>query len=222
MTPFRWRFLWPVSLGTVVLVALCAFTAVSLFQQQATITGVLRKNVSGARAASHMRACLDTLVALEVNRVESVADLHTRAHLNLAAIRLLATHPTERELSARMDDGFARYIDLWQALPARTDPAHADRVAAATLFLKENVLFPCNKLESFYKQQVGEDRPQLRARPQSTRVGNGGDRGFGRGGRAGVRLRSGPRYAPARRSAGSGCGSAPPPGSSVTTNRRSC
>jgi hypothetical protein len=32
MTVFRWRLLWPVSVGTL---ALCAFTAVSLFHQQA-------------------------------------------------------------------------------------------------------------------------------------------------------------------------------------------
>src|SRR5213078_5329365 len=81
MTPFRWRFLWPVSLGTLSLVALCAFTAVSLFHQQATITSVLRENVSSRRAAADMRGCLNTLIALEINQVESesVAELHARA-----------------------------------------------------------------------------------------------------------------------------------------------
>ena len=50
-----WRFLWPVVLVTLCLVALCAFTAVSLFHQQATITRVLRENVSSRRAAADLR-----------------------------------------------------------------------------------------------------------------------------------------------------------------------
>jgi signal transduction histidine kinase len=160
MAPFRWRFLWPVSLGTLALVALCAFTAVSLFHQQATINGVLRENVSSGRAASDMRACLDTLIALEVHRVDSVADLHAQALANLDAIRRHANHPAEVELSARMDDAFGRYIKLWQALPPRSDPAHAERAAAATQFLKANVLAPCHELEAFNDRQVEETTTQ--------------------------------------------------------------
>jgi signal transduction histidine kinase len=160
MAPFRWRFLWPVSLGTLALVALCAFTAISLFHQQATITGVLRKNVSSGRAASDMRACLDTLIALEVNRVESVADLHARARANLATIRRFAYHPTEFALCKQMEDGFEEYIKLWHALPPHTDPSHAERAAAATQFLKVNVLAPCRDLEAFNDQQVEETTSQ--------------------------------------------------------------
>ena len=123
MSGFRWRFLWPVSLGTLCLVALCAFTAVSLFHQQATITGVLRENVSSRRAASDLRGTLNILVALETHQIESVADLHARAQAHLTEIRQLANHPGERELSAQLDDGFAAYLKEWQSLPPKSDPA---------------------------------------------------------------------------------------------------
>jgi signal transduction histidine kinase len=156
MVPFRWRFLWPVLAATLALVALCAFTAVSLFHQQATINGVLRKNVSAGRAASDLRGCLDTLIALEANQVEAVADLHARARDHLARIRRSARDPTELDLAARMDDGFARYLALWQAVPPPTDPAHAGRIAAATQFLKTNVLVPCRAFEAFNDVQVEE------------------------------------------------------------------
>ena len=160
MSGFRWRFVWPVSLGTLCLVALCAFTAVSLFRQQATITGVLRENVSSRRAAADLRGNLNTLIALETHQVESVADLHARALANLAEIRQFADHPTEYELSARLDDGFDRYLKLWQALPPKDDPAHADRVAEATQFLETNVLIPCREIEAFNDRRVEETTSQ--------------------------------------------------------------
>jgi signal transduction histidine kinase len=160
MAPFRWRFLWPVSLGTLSLVALCAFTAVSLFHQQATITGVLRENVSSRRAASDLHGCLNTLIALEVNQVESVADLHARARAHLAEVRRRANHPTEQALSAKMDDGFARYMKLWHDLPPKTAAAHPERAAAATQFLETNVLVPCREFETFNDERVEETTAQ--------------------------------------------------------------
>jgi two-component system, NtrC family, sensor histidine kinase HydH len=160
MSGFRWRFVWPVSLGTLCVVALCAFTAISLFRQQATITGVLRENVSSRRAASDLRGNLNTLIALETHQIESVADLHTRALANLAEIRQFADHPTERELSARLDDGFDSYLRQWQALPPKDDPTHAARVADATQFLEVSVLYPCREIEAFNDRRVDETTSQ--------------------------------------------------------------
>ena len=156
MNGFRWRFVWPVMLGTLCLVALCAFTAVSLFHQQATITEVLRENVSSRRAAADLRGALNTIIALETNRVESVADLHARTLGHLADIRAYANHPTEQALADQLDDGFARYLTLWQGLPPKDDPAHAEQVAAATQFLDAHVLLPCRKLEAFNDRRVEE------------------------------------------------------------------
>ncbi|MBP3953936.1 hypothetical protein J8F10_01290 [Gemmata sp. G18] len=160
MSGLRWRFLGPVSLGTLCLVALCAFTAVSLFHQQATITSVLRENVSSRRAASDLRGCLNTLIALELNQVESVAELHTRAQTHLTEIRKLANHPEEKALSAQLDDGVARYLKLWQSLPPKNDAAHAARVAAATEYLEVHVLYPCRELETFNDQRVEDTTTQ--------------------------------------------------------------
>jgi len=114
MSGFRWRFVWPVSLGTLCLVALCAFTAVSLFHQQATITGVLRENVSSRKAAADLRATLNTLVTLETLQFESVGDLHAQAEVHLAEIARLADHPREREYSERLNRGFDEYMEKWK------------------------------------------------------------------------------------------------------------
>ncbi|VTR95750.1 histidine kinase : Histidine kinase OS=Singulisphaera acidiphila (strain ATCC BAA-1392 / DSM 18658 / VKM B-2454 / MOB10) GN=Sinac_1279 PE=4 SV=1: HAMP: HisKA: HATPase_c [Gemmata massiliana] len=160
MSGLRWRFLGPVSLGTLCIVALCAFTAISLFHQQATITSVLRENVSSRRAAADLRGCLNTLIALELNQVESVAELHTRAQTHLTEIRKLANHPEEKTLSARLDDGVTRYLALWQSLPPKGDPAHAARVTEATDYLENNVLYPCRELEAFNDQRVEETTAQ--------------------------------------------------------------
>ena len=160
MNGFRWRFMWPVSIGTLCLVALCTFTAVSLFHQQATITGVLRENVSSRRAAADLRGALNTLIALETNKVESVADLHARALTHLTEIRRLADHPKEQVLSAQLDECFASYLKQWQSLPPRDDPTHAARVAAATQYLEANVLLPCRELEAFNDHRVEETTAQ--------------------------------------------------------------
>lgn len=160
MSAFRWRFLWPVSLGSLCLVALCAFAAVSLFHQQATITGVLRENVSSRRAAADLRGCLNTLIALESFQIESVADLHARAQTYLADIRRFANHPREQELSAKLDDGFARYLKLWESMPPKDAPGHAQQVEAATQFLEANVLYPCRDIEAFNDQRVEETTSQ--------------------------------------------------------------
>lgn len=160
MSGFRWRFVWPVSLGTLCLVALCAFTAVSLFHQQAAITGVLRENVSSRQAAADLRGTLNILVALETRRFESVDDLHTQVRVQLVEVRRLANHPVERELSARLDSGFERYLRMWQSLPPKDDPAHAQAVVAATQFLQVNVLYACREIEEFNDDRVEETTTQ--------------------------------------------------------------
>lgn len=160
MNTFRWRFLWPVLLGTLCLVALCAFAAVSLFHQQVTITGVLRENVSSRRAASDLRGCLNTLIALESNQIESVSELHSRAVTYLAEIKLLANHAREQELCAQLEEGFNRYLKLWDSMPPKGTPEHVRQVEAATQFLETNVLHPCRDIEAFNDQRVEETTSQ--------------------------------------------------------------
>jgi signal transduction histidine kinase len=156
MAGLRWRFLWPVAVGALCLVALCVFTAVSLFHQQATITGVLRENVSSRRAAADLRGCLNTLIALETHHVESVADLHGRAQHHLQEIRELANHPEERALSDRLNEGFAKYIHRWHALPPPHHRDHESALVDATRYLEAHVLIPCREIEAYNDQQIEE------------------------------------------------------------------
>ncbi len=160
MNGFRWRFLGPVAIGTLCLVALSAFTAISLFHQQTAITNVLRENVSSRRAASDLRGNLNTLIALETHHVEEVADLHARAQGNLSEIRRFANHTVEVELAAKLDSGFLKYLEMWQTLPPKLDPEHSNHVAAATQFLEVNVLFPCREIEAYNDHLVDETTTQ--------------------------------------------------------------
>lgn len=117
MTTLHYRFFWPFALITACLVSLCVVVAVSLFRQQATITGVLRENMTSRRAAADLRGSLNTLIALETHHVESVADLHTRAQASVNEIRRYANHPAEQTRSVRLDEGFAQYLHKWRSLP---------------------------------------------------------------------------------------------------------
>ncbi len=159
MTGFRLKYLGPVVLVTLCLVTLCTFTALSLFGQQAAVTRVLRENVSSRRAAADLRGCLNTLIALETNHVEDVTDLHTRAQAHLREMRALADQSTEMELCDRLDAGFARYMRMWQSLPAAPSPSHEAAVAAATRLLEDEVLMPCREIEGYNDQRV-EDSTQ--------------------------------------------------------------
>jgi two-component system, NtrC family, sensor histidine kinase HydH len=156
MPGLRWRFLWPVTLGTLCVVALCVFTAVSLFHQQATITEVLRENVSSRQAAADLRGCLNTLIALEAHRIESVADLHSWAQLHLREIAALANHPEEESLSNRLNDGFRAYLSRWQAIPPPGEPDHEASLIAATRELESWVLMPCREIEAYNDKRIEE------------------------------------------------------------------
>ena len=156
MPGVKYKFLWPVVLITLCLVTLCAFTALSLFHQQQTNTRVLRENVSSRRAASDLRSCLNLLIALEQNRIESVSELHDRAQEHLNEVRRFADQSKEKEMSARLDEGFAGYLRRWQALPPPEDTGHEQAVLDATRFLEVNVLFPCRELEEYNDVRVEE------------------------------------------------------------------
>jgi signal transduction histidine kinase len=137
-------------------VALCVFTAVSLFRQQATITEVLRENVSSRGAAADLRGCLSTLIALETHHVESVADLHARAQTHLQGIAGLADHPEEEALSERLNLGFAEYLQRWHSLPPAGHPDHERALTEATRYLETHVLLPCRKIEGYNDRRIEE------------------------------------------------------------------
>lgn len=156
MSGLRWRILGPVALGALCLVALCVFTAVSLFLQQSTITSVLRENVTSRRAAADLRGSLNTLIALETHHVESVADLHTRVQAQLQEISVFADQAEERRLSEQLNRGFATYLSRWQSLPPPNHPDHERARVEATEFLETNVLLPCREIEAINDERIEE------------------------------------------------------------------
>ncbi len=156
MRSVRTRFVWPALAVSFCLVMLCAVAAISLFHQQSTIAATLRENVASRRAAADLRSTLNTLVALERHQVESVADLHGRAQTQLVEIQQLADHAIERDLSNRLNDGFAEYLRRWHSLPPLTDPDRQASIAAVTRFLEEYVLYPCREYEGFNDRRIEE------------------------------------------------------------------
>jgi signal transduction histidine kinase len=128
--------------------------AVSLFRQQATITVVLHENVTTRKAASDLRGCLNTLIALESHHVETVSDLHEHARMQIEEIRRTANHPEEQAQAARLAESFAEYLRLWQSLPPSHDEQHVARLQQATQFLERKVLATCMEIESFNDWQI--------------------------------------------------------------------
>ncbi|WP_439630668.1 ATP-binding protein [Gemmata sp.] len=156
MVGLRWRLLWPAAVATVCLAALCAFTAVSLFHQQATVARVFRGNVESRRAAVELEECLGALIDLENAKVETVGELHKRARLHLRTVREVSDEPEEQRLSEQMAATFAAYLDRWQRLPPPGHPAHEAAVRDATRFLEASVLAPCTEFRLYNGRRLEE------------------------------------------------------------------
>ncbi len=156
MVGLRWRLLWPAILVTVCLVVLCVFTAVSLFHQQATVARVFRENVESRRAAVEMEECLGALIDLENARVETVGELHKRAHVHIKTVQSVSDEPEEERLSEQMTTMFAAYLERWQRLPPPGNPTHESAVRDATRFLEANVLAPCTEFRLYNGRRLEE------------------------------------------------------------------
>ncbi len=153
MSGFRLRYFGPVALIALCLVTLCSVTAVSLLHQQATVTQVLRENLDSRRAAVELKECLTDLIALENARVESVAVLHERVRVLLAAVRVVADQPEEQRLHGQIADGFADYLRQWQTVPA-AGPGHDAARGEATRLLDADVLRPCREFEQYNARRI--------------------------------------------------------------------
>ena len=119
MADLRWRFFWAVSAATVSLVALCVFTAASLFREQEKIARVLRENVASRRAAVEMEECLNNVISLEHKRIEEITPLHDRLRAHLVAIRQVSDEPEEQRLADQLEIGYANYMRRWRSIPPR-------------------------------------------------------------------------------------------------------
>jgi signal transduction histidine kinase len=156
MASFRFRFLWLVTLGSLALATLCAFTALSLFRQQTAIAHVMRENVVSRRAAMELEECLLDLIALLNDRVESVSALHGRARLHLAHIQEVSDQPEEKELYQRLHSDFDRYLTHWATMPPAGSPGHEPAVREARRLLESDVLKPCLEFEQYNARRIEE------------------------------------------------------------------
>ena len=156
MNLLKHRFLLSVFFITLCLVALCVFTAVSLFRQQSVLAEVLRENVASRRAAVELEECLADLVALENASVETVAPLHDRANQHLQGLRDVANEPEELRLSAQLDRSYAEYLRLWKHLPPAGTEQHEAFRLAATSFLDREILKPCAEFRQYNGMRLEE------------------------------------------------------------------
>ncbi len=156
MGGFRLRYIGPVLLISACLVLLCAFTALSLFAQQAAVTRILRENVESRRAAVELEECISDLIALENDRVETVAVLHDRAAAHVKTVRGVADQPEEQQLAAELDAGFTEYLARWGALPPAGAPGHEATRRAVTKFLETNVLRPCERFKIYNAERIDD------------------------------------------------------------------
>ncbi len=156
MTGLRWRLFWPVLLITVFLFALCVFTAMSLFHQQATVATVLREAMTSRRAAVEIEECLRDLVELENARVGAVTPLHDRLRIHLIGIRAVANEPEERRLADRLEAGYAEYLRRWQTLPPPAATGHDAAFRAATRYLEAEMLPLCNEFRVYNDKLLEE------------------------------------------------------------------
>lgn len=156
MSGLRFRYLIPIGSTSLCLVVLCTLTAISLFRQQSSLAMVLKENVHSQRVAVELEECLQDIIALEDDRVESVSVLHNRVNLLLARIESVADQATERNLQSRMTQSFREYMEQWKTMPAVNSPGHEESRRSATRFLENTVLRHCQEFEHYNSQRIEE------------------------------------------------------------------
>jgi two-component system, NtrC family, sensor histidine kinase HydH len=154
MTGPRFRFLGPVILIDLCLITLCAVTAMSLLNQQAALSKVLRENVESRRAAVELEECLTDLIALEHDRVETVSVLHTRVRLLMGNVRAAADQSEESDLCDVLERNYAEYTRLWQGMPPPGHPGHEEARDGATRMLETDVLKPCQQIKLYNARRI--------------------------------------------------------------------
>lgn len=150
------RLVWPVALISLFLLGLCTALAVALFRQQSRLADVQGENISSLRAAADLEESLTDLIALLQVRVEGAVALHGRIEAHLDAIREYADQDKERDLSAKLDASYARYLAVWETLPHRGRDGHDTRVREAITILETETLRECQELRQFNSRRIEE------------------------------------------------------------------
>lgn len=156
---WRWRFVWPVLLATACLVSLCAFVAVSLFHEQATMARAVRGDIRSRRAAVELEECLDGVLVLEQDKFEAVSKLHDRARDHMSALSDAADEPDEREQVDELARALRTYLILWDEIPPLDKLNRADHDAKfvrARRHLETELLPLCHKVEQATHQRLNQ------------------------------------------------------------------
>ncbi|HSQ55514.1 MAG TPA: ATP-binding protein [Gemmata sp.] len=80
--------------------------------------------------------------------------MHKRIQEHLESIADFSDQPQERDLFARIQESYARYLEMWQLLPPPSDPGHEPAFREATQYLKSEVLRPCVDFRAFNTQEL--------------------------------------------------------------------
>lgn len=147
------RLLRPVALTSLLLLGLCAFTAVFLLREQAGATAALRENIVSRRAAADLEESLIDLIGLERARVESVATLHQRIDKHIATIMKHADKEEERRIADLLIQSYERYLKLWNSI-AQTQTDRGRVLKEAALLLETETLKRCQELEEYNTTQI--------------------------------------------------------------------
>lgn len=148
------RYVFPIMGFGVLLIAICAYTAIHLLFQQAKITSVLRENVSSRAAAADFRGTLNTLIALELHQVDGVSDLHSKAFTQISVIQAYANHPEEVRYVRVIVEQFGKYLNFWEQAISLGGREGEEKKSAAIRFLQTNVLIPVREIEGYNDTQV--------------------------------------------------------------------
>src|SRR5262249_17841723 len=142
----RLRFIGPVALTSLTLLALCSLMAFLLYRQQYSASEDLRENVGSRRAASDLEETLNDLLALLRGRNAGADSLHLRVDKHLGEIRRFADKEREVELADKLTASFNRYHDAWAEIPDRTGSARNAAFDRTATIIEKETLPRCRDL----------------------------------------------------------------------------
>ena len=160
MSAIRMRFLLPAAAVTLLLTGLCIVTAMFLFQQQTTMTRVLRENVTSRRAAVDLEECLYDISALLHDDVDDVSALNDRIEQHLRRLREVADQPEELAASKNLDAGLTVYLESWKKIPAKHDPQREKAVQGVLAQLEKRLIKPCQQFRLYNGRRIEQSTMQ--------------------------------------------------------------
>ncbi len=145
----RLRFLGPVALTSLILLALCSLMAFLLYRQQSSASEDLRENVGSRRAASDLEETLNDLHALLRGRNAGADSLHDRVDKHLREIGRYADKEREVELADKLAASFDAYRLVWAEIPAQPGPARDRAFDRAAVIIETKTLPRCRDLRDY-------------------------------------------------------------------------